>query len=293
MVTRSIKVILLVLLPAFFVGCGGANSGINSPSQPNVTISPSSVTLYAGQTQQFQASVSGTSTQSVTWGASVGSITSGGLYTAPTAGSAAMITATNSANSAYKGTASVTISPPPAVSIQLESSFPVLPPGATDQFSATVTGTSNSNVTWTASAGTITQNGLFTAPSEPDGTNVTITATSIADAAVFTTYTLDITTRPVFASTSVSPASASAGFDTFTVHWQTYNTSVVEVNSVGSTYLGMDDGPTGSQAYGTVFASGQYSFELTATGNICEAGTSGSTCVNPTVTTYVPFTVTQ
>jgi hypothetical protein len=60
---NSVKATFLVLLAAFFAGCGGA--GGNSPSQPTVTISPSSVTLYASQTQQFQASVSGISSQSV------------------------------------------------------------------------------------------------------------------------------------------------------------------------------------------------------------------------------------
>jgi hypothetical protein len=69
---NSVKATFLVLLAAFFAGCGGA--GGNSPSQPTVTISPSSVTLYASQTQQFQASVSGISSQSVTWSASAGSI---------------------------------------------------------------------------------------------------------------------------------------------------------------------------------------------------------------------------
>jgi hypothetical protein len=88
---NSVKATFLVLLAAFFAGCGGA--GGNSPSQPTVTISPSSVTLYASQTQQFQASVSGISSQSVTWSASAGSITSGGLYTAPASGSGDTVTA--------------------------------------------------------------------------------------------------------------------------------------------------------------------------------------------------------
>jgi hypothetical protein len=289
-----IKVASLILVTALGAGCGGANgNGSNSSIQPAVTVSPASVTLYPQQTQHFKATVSNLSNQSVTWTASPGSITSDGLYTAPTSGSSATITATSVPNSNYNGTASVTLAAAPSIAIQLESGYPVLPPGATDQFSATVTGASNSAVTWSASAGTITQNGLFTAPSVPDGTNIAITAASVADETVFAAYTLDITTQTVFASTSVSPTSASPGFDTFTVYWQTYNTSVVELDSVSGDYVGADYAPTGSAAFSTLFTSGQYSFELTATGNICEAGTSGSTCVYPTVTTYVPFTVTQ
>src|SRR5258708_1644940 len=51
----------------------------------SVSVSPSSSTLDAGQTQQFSAAVMGTSNTAVTWSLSslVGSISSTGLYTAP------------------------------------------------------------------------------------------------------------------------------------------------------------------------------------------------------------------
>jgi hypothetical protein len=127
----------------------------------------------------------------------------------------------------------------------------------------------------------------------PDGTNVTITATSVADEALSTTYTLDITTQPVFASTSVSTTSAGAGADIFTVYWTTYNTLEVTVDSVAYYYLEYGEPTTGSFSFSAEFTPGQYAFQLTAEGSICEPGTSGSTCVYPTVTTLVPFTVTQ
>ncbi|HJT69519.1 MAG TPA: hypothetical protein VJ731_04930 [Terriglobales bacterium] len=70
-----------------------------------VTVSPASVSLNAGATQQFTATDS--AGLGVTWSATGGTITSSGLYTAgPTAGTFA-VTATDSSNN--KGSASVTI----------------------------------------------------------------------------------------------------------------------------------------------------------------------------------------
>ena len=54
-----------------------------------------------------------------------------------------------------------------------------LAPNGTQQFTATVTGASNTAVTWTASGGTITAAGVFTAPAS--GGNYVIRATSAAD----------------------------------------------------------------------------------------------------------------
>jgi hypothetical protein len=51
--------------------------------------------------------------------------------------------------------------------------------GAVQQFTATVQGTPNTGVIWSASAGTITKTGLFTAPKVSATTAVTIKATSI------------------------------------------------------------------------------------------------------------------
>ena len=54
----------------------------------------------------------------------------------------------------------------------------------TQQFTATVSGTANTAVTWSASAGSINAQGLYTAPSVIAQMNVTITATGMADPAI-------------------------------------------------------------------------------------------------------------
>jgi hypothetical protein len=53
--------------------------------------------------------------------------------------------------------------------------------GQMQTFTATVTGTDNSGVTWAASAGSISNSGVFTAPTVSAVTNVWVTATSKAD----------------------------------------------------------------------------------------------------------------
>ena len=68
-----------VVSGAFFGGSSGSSSGIS------VGVSPQNVSLNAGQTQQFTATVAGTLDQNVSWSIlpALGNITSAGLYTAP------------------------------------------------------------------------------------------------------------------------------------------------------------------------------------------------------------------
>jgi hypothetical protein len=72
---------------------------------------------------------------------------------------------------AISGTVNVSVSP---ASTQMA-------PGGTQQFTASVTGTSNTAVTWSAGAGTITSSGLFTAPNATTSEVVSVTATSVSD----------------------------------------------------------------------------------------------------------------
>jgi RHS repeat-associated protein len=80
-----------------------------------VSVSPATATLYAGQTQQFTATVNNTANTAVTWSispAGVGSISSSGLYTAPTAVTAQQmvtVTATSQADTSKSATATVTL----------------------------------------------------------------------------------------------------------------------------------------------------------------------------------------
>lgn len=65
-----------------------------------------------------------------------------------------------------------------ALVVSVTPASATLASGAKQQFTATVTGTSNTAVTWTASPGSIDRNGLYTAPAVQSPVNAVITATS-------------------------------------------------------------------------------------------------------------------
>ena len=78
----------------------------------------------------------------------------------------------------------VTVSPDPII----------LVPGQTQQFTATVTGTENTDVTWTATGGTIDTSGLFTAGTASGDFIVTATSSaddSVSDSATATVFYVD------------------------------------------------------------------------------------------------------
>lgn len=80
--------------------------------QAGIVVTPGEVCLAPGATQQFDAAVLGLDNDGVTWSASTGSITVGGLYTAPAGlpvGTEVTITATSSQDEELKGTAIVTV----------------------------------------------------------------------------------------------------------------------------------------------------------------------------------------
>ena len=120
------------------IGLSGTGT---TPAVVSVAVSPTTVTLAVGATQQFTASVTGTSNTTVNWtatgsgcsGVACGTISSGGLYTAPaTAPATALvaITATSVSDPSKSATAAVTI---------------VLPSGATYYLAPAASGGNDAN----------------------------------------------------------------------------------------------------------------------------------------------------
>jgi uncharacterized protein (TIGR03437 family) len=160
------------------------------PIAVTVLVNPASVTLNAGQTQQFSATVTGISVTGVMWSISpqVGSIDPNtGLYTAPasiTTSQRITVTATSVFDSGFTGTASITLQAPAAVTITISPTSVSLTDGQTQQFTATVTNSTNTAVTWSISPqlGTINSAGSYTAPAPVSASQkVTVTATSVSD----------------------------------------------------------------------------------------------------------------
>src|SRR5262249_16906030 len=96
-----------------------------------------------------------------------------------------------------KATATVTLMPPAGtVSVSVSPGTATLGAGKTQQFTATVTGNSNTSVTWSLSpsTGTISTGGLYQAPaSVASQQTVTVTATSVADATKSASATVTLT----------------------------------------------------------------------------------------------------
>lgn len=174
----------------------------------SVTVAPSSVSVQVATTRQFSATVNNSSDQTVTWTASVGSISATGLYTAPaTVPSPATVTvqARSQADTSAVGSAAVTITPPPAaITVAISPTSASVRTNRTRTFTATVQNTSNTSVTWkvngitggNSTVGTISSLGTYRAPSAvPQGGVVTVSAVSVADPAKSASAIVTVTKR--------------------------------------------------------------------------------------------------
>lgn len=193
----------LTYLSWALLGCGGDGKPTNSIA---VTIAPSSTNVAVNKTQQFTATVTGTTNTAVTWsvvgGASDGTITQGGLYTAPAnvpSPAQVAITATSQANTSKSATATLTVTTGSSISVVVSPSSVSVANFRTQQFTATVVGSTNTAVTWNVNGtaggsqqlGFVSNSGLFVAPSgvptTSDGsggsttTTLTVNAVSQAD----------------------------------------------------------------------------------------------------------------
>ena len=137
-----------------------------------VNLSPSSASLTTGGTQQFnvsgQWSDGSTTAPSVTYSATGGTISSGGLYTAGnTAGTFRVIAKQLGGSLADTAAVTLTAAPPVLQAVILTPSSASLTTGGTQQFSVSGQWSNGStaapNVTYTATGGTISSGGLYTA----------------------------------------------------------------------------------------------------------------------------------
>lgn len=86
-----------------------------------------------------------------------------------------------------------------------------VPSQAQQRFTASISGSSNTGVTWSASAGIISSSGEFTAPKVSSNTAVTITATSLANPLAQSSATATVSPAAALAITNSALGVASAG----------------------------------------------------------------------------------
>jgi hypothetical protein len=154
-------------------------------NKTSIMISPSKATVSSRGTLQFTATVGGKHNRVVSWSTTAGTVSSGGYYNAPTVTivTTALITARTTGGSS---TTTVTIQPPipPGslpISISIRPASVTLKSGAKQLFTATVSGTTNRDVIWSTTDGTVTGGGLFTSPGVGAVTRIAVKAASQAD----------------------------------------------------------------------------------------------------------------
>ncbi len=251
----SLTALLIVLLGVISLsGCtglagasatstDGKTSNTDTPSTaPSITTQPVSQNVCAaGQTAAtFSVATTGTTPLTYQWlknAAAISGATSSSYMTPPTTPSdnnaLFTVAVTNSAGSATSSPATLDVAAaaapaaPAAVAISVSPTSTTVTAGATQQFTATVTGISNTSVTWGVSGagckgavcGTISSGGLYTSPSRaPSHATVSVTATSVADPKKSASASVTIVAA-VAVLVSISPTSASVpavGMQSFT-----------------------------------------------------------------------------
>jgi len=146
---------------------------------------------------------------------------------------------------------SVTFDQPP-VSISLAPGTLTIPSSGTQQFIATVSNSTNTNVTWTVSAGSMSSSGSYTAPVVTKNTTVTITATSVADTTKKATSTVTVsntTTQPPVALELLFPPTSP--YEDYYSDVQKYlvNNSLIAGVTIWLDWASADFGPTSNPQY--------------------------------------------
>lgn len=201
---------LLLLLP-WLHGCGGGADLVAANGAVTVTLDPQVSLVSPGGTVIFSAKVTGASNRTVTWsvlgGSANGSFTGAtGLYTAPSVAGEYRILATSNADPTKAALAIVMV--PTPLSVAVTPKTVALKPGASQMFSAAVSGSANQAVTWSSIGSTSGSfsgtTGLYTAPASYGV--YTVVATSVADPSRSDTATVNVgdTIR-----VAVSPAATS------------------------------------------------------------------------------------
>jgi hypothetical protein len=217
--------LFLPFIVSGFTGCGaGPTSQPVVPSPVQMSIQPTSASLVTSGTQQFTVS-GAASNATVSWAvngvaggsAAVGTISSGGLYSAPAAvpSGTIIISATVAGSAVIVSTAAVTVTPSRSGPLTVSPSAVTVLLPTTLQFQ--VSGAGSANVTWSvnqvaggnATFGTISSGGLYSPPGTVPSGLLEVEATSQNPSA---TATSAVTLKyPPVTISSITPTQIPAG----------------------------------------------------------------------------------
>jgi Abnormal spindle-like microcephaly-assoc'd, ASPM-SPD-2-Hydin len=252
----------------------------------STTAVPANSQITYGATTSYGSSSALNSTMVTTHSATLTSLTAGTTYHY-------RVLSADSTGAMVTGLDNVFTTPAAAISVSVSPTTATVASGGTAQFAAQVTNTSNTAVTWSATSGTVSTTGLFTAPAVTATKTLTVTATSVADNTKSASATVTVNTAPGILTlnpTSISFGSVTVGVTSpvlLTTLTNTGNASLTITNdsiSAGD----FNWGGQGTCNYGTLApgASCKYSakFTPTATGTRTATITIYSTASNSTVT---------
>ena len=141
-----------------------------------------------------------------------------------------------------------------------------VPSQGQQQFTASISGTANTAVTWSASAGTISGSGTFTAPKVTGNTSVIITAVSAADASSHAAATVTVVPQAQLAISTVALPGAYTA--------QPYNASISATGGItpyqwslasGALPSGIQLQPSSGAVTGMTALAGSYPFTAKVT----------------------------
>lgn len=170
---RLWRVCAVFILLCSLCGCGG--SGSNSASSSVLRLGPTNPSVVSGRSVLLTAYFDQGPVHPIAWsvdgGSANGTITNGGVYTAPTASGTYTVRAAFKDAPSHFQTISITVVPSVTISIALGSpaTDPVVIPYSKLKLNASVLGTTDQAVTWTVigNAANIDSSGTFTAPATP------------------------------------------------------------------------------------------------------------------------------
>lgn len=205
--------------------------------QVRAVISPVSTTISVNGTVTFAADVLRSVNKKVTWSvveAGGGTITDGGVYTAPAVEGTYHVKAQSVADPTWPAIATVKVIAGQSVNVSITPASPTVAPGGSQAFTATVTGASNQQVTWSVvetGGGSVTSSGVYTAPATAGTYHVK--AASAADPAKSATVSVTVAGNPGGAITNG------------TLKWQYKlggSADVPAIGNDGTIYLHASDG---------------------------------------------------
>lgn len=245
-----------------------------TPPVISVLLSPTSATLTTGTTQSFTVTVSGSSNTAVTWlvdgitggNATVGTVAGSGAsatYTAPAAAGSHTLAARSQADATQSASSNLTVQSvvaPPVVSVLLSPASATITAGGVQSFTAAVSGSTNTAVTWTVDGiaggngaiGTVNGTGAtvsYTAPASA-GTHV-LKAASQADATKSSASTLTIQALPPVVSVALNPSAASLS----TGATQSFTAAVTGSSNLAISW-DVDGYASGNASVGTITGTG-------------------------------------